>query len=252
MSSPLRKRTYEVLEVATAGDSVSRTYDVFLIILILLNVVAVMLDSLQGFSREFQEPLRVFELFSVCVFTIEYVLRLWSCSENPRFTTPVVGRLRYVFTPLALIDLLAILPFFLPMLLPVDLRYIRMFRLFRLIRLFKMVRYSESFRVLGGVFKGKKEELAITLCVGVILLIIGSSLMYFVENAAQPEVFSSIPAAMWWGVATLTTVGYGDLYPITPLGKSDRSRHRDFRHWHVCPASGHSGIWAGRLDSKTK
>ena len=116
-------------------------------------------------------------------------------------------------------DLIAILPFYLPMIMLIDLRFVRVLRLFRLLRVFKLGRYSESLRTLANVLKRKKEELFITIFVVMILLIIASSLMYFIENEAQPEIFSSIPSAMWWGVATLTTVGYGDAYPVTPVGK---------------------------------
>jgi voltage-gated potassium channel len=118
-----------------------------------------------------------------------------------------------------IIDLIAILPFYLPLLLPFDLRVIRAFRLFRLLRVLKLSRYSESMRVLGNVILSKKEELFICIFTGLVLLIVSSSVMYFIESEAQPEKFSNIPEAMWWGVATLTTVGYGDIYPVTPLGR---------------------------------
>jgi voltage-gated potassium channel len=122
-------------------------------------------------------------------------------------------------TPLALIDLLAILPFYLPIFVHLDLRIIRILRLFRIFRVFKLARYSESVKILSSVIKRKKEELLIVFFVLFILLIVASSLMYFVENDAQPNVFSSIPMAMWWCIVTLTTVGYGDIYPITVLGR---------------------------------
>ena len=153
------------------------------------------------------------------VFTVEYVLRLWTCTMHREFSRVVVGRARFALTPLALVDLIAILPFYLPMILPFDLRFIRILRLVRLLRLLKMGRYLESMRTLGRVFTSKKEELIIAISIVSILLVLASSVMYFLEYEAQPEAFSSIPAAMWWGVATLTTVGYGDVYPVTPLGK---------------------------------
>lgn len=124
-----------------------------------------------------------------------------------------------MLTPLAMIDLFAILPFYLPMIIPLDLRFIRAVRLFRLFRLFKIGRYSKALSLLKKVLKDKKEELILIIFVVFLLLIIFSSLMYFIEKEAQPEAFSSIPEAMWWGIITLTTVGYGDVYPITPLGK---------------------------------
>ena len=219
MNKSVKRRTHEILEVATEGDVISKCYDVFLISLILLNVIAVILESVEGIASSYKDPLRAFEIFSVCAFTIEYGLRLWVCTEIPQFKLPILGRLRYACTPLALIDLLSFLPFFLPMIIPLDLRFVRMFRLLRLFRILKLVRYAASLKLLGGVLRSKKEELVITLFVGVILLVFGSSFIYLVENPAQPDVFSSIPAALWWGVVTMTTVGYGDLYPITPMGK---------------------------------
>ncbi len=214
----IKGRIFEILEIASTGNLPSRVFDVFTITLIFLNVIAVILQTVEGLSFHYRF-FHTFEVFSIWVFTIEYLLRLWTCTTSNRFQGPIRGRIRFVLTPLALVDLMAILPFYLPMLIPFDLRFIRAIRLFRLFRLFKMGRYSESFKTFGKVLKEKKEELLMTVFVLLILLVVASSLMYFIENGAQPEVFSSIPAAMWWGIATLTTVGYGDIFPITPAGK---------------------------------
>jgi len=219
MNKRSRERVFKVLEMAEAGDTPSRAFDLFIISLISLNVLAVILGTVDSLAAKYGDFFRYFEVFSVAVFTVEYVLRLWSCTSGPRYADPVKGRLRYAVSPLAMVDLLAILPFYLPMLIPIDLRFIRALRLFRLFRLFKMGRYSTSLKVLGDVIRAKKEELLIMVFVVFLLLVIASSLMYYVEGGAQPDAFSSIPAAMWWGVCTLTTVGYGDLSPITPLGK---------------------------------
>jgi voltage-gated potassium channel len=163
-----------------------------------------------------------FEMASVAVFSVEYVLRLWSCTVEEKYARPILGRLRYAVTPLALIDLAAIAPFY-PMaflgIRTADTASIRALRLFRLMRLFKTTRYSQSLQIMGRVLRAKKEQILVTLFVVVILLVMLSSVMYFVEQSAQPDKFSSIPAAMWWGVSTLTTVGYGDVYPVTSLGK---------------------------------
>lgn len=215
----MKKRIYEILEVALPGDKPSRIFDIFIVVLIFLNVLAVILETIESLSVQFVQFFKIFEIFSVVVFTLEYLLRVWSCSENQKYKKPLLGRIRFIITPLALIDLFAVLPFYLPMLIPFDLRFIRAVRLIRLFRLFKIGRYSESVKLFGKVLKGKKEELFIIVFVIFILLTISSSLLYYVEYEAQPEVFSSIPAAMWWGVITLTTVGYGDMCPITPLGK---------------------------------
>lgn len=218
MSQKIKSRIFEILEVASTDDLVSRVFDVFIMTLISLNVIAVILETVKSLFH-YRLFFYTFEVFSVSVFTIEYLLRLWTCTTNNRFKSHIKGRIRFAMTPLVLVDLMAILPFYLPMVIPLDLRFIRAVRLFRLFRLFKMGRYSESLKTLGNVLKEKKEELLITVFVVFILLVIASSLMYFIENEAQPQVFSSIPAAMWWGVATLTTVGYGDVFPITPIGK---------------------------------
>jgi len=215
----LRKRVYEILEVASPEDLSSRIFDTFIISLIILNITAIILETIESLSFRFFHFFKIFEIFSVIIFTIEYVLRVWSCATNSKYKHPIFGRVKFIITPLILVDLIAILPFYLPMLISIDLRFVRSLRLIRLFRLFKLARYSEAIKLFGKVIKNKKEELYITAFVIFILLILSSSLLYSVECVAQPDVFSSIPAAMWWGVATLTTVGYGDIYPITPLGK---------------------------------
>lgn len=177
------------------------------------------LETVQSFSVQYAAYFAAFEIFSVVVFTVEYALRLWTCTISEQFRKPLRGRLRFAATPLVLVDLLAILPFYLPMLIGLDLRFIRSVRLFRIFRMLKMGRYSESLKTLLRVLKLKKEDLLITVFIVLFLLVIASSLMYFIEKDVQPEAFSSIPATMWWGIATLTTVGYGDLYPITAVGK---------------------------------
>ncbi|MGC8744112.1 MAG: potassium channel family protein [Verrucomicrobiia bacterium] len=177
------------------------------------------METVQSISQRYSSLFSGFEIFSVSIFTIEYLLRLWSCTSNPVYHHRIAGRIRFALTPLALIDLLAILPFYLPMFMKLDLRIIRILRLFRFLRLFKLARYSESIKILANVFKRKKDELLILSFVLFVLLTIASTFMYFVENEAQPKVFSSIPAAMWWCIITLTTVGYGDIYPATVLGK---------------------------------
>ncbi len=197
----------------------SKSFSIFILTLISLNVIAIVLETVESLSSRYALFFRTFDVFSVSIFTIEYLLRLWSCTSSDRFKAPIKGRLRFAVTPLALVDLLAILPFYLPMILPFDLRFIRAVRLFRLSRLFKMGRYSNAFQTFGNVLREKRGELLVTVFVATILLFITASLMYYAENEVQPEAFSSIPAAMWWGVITLTTVGYGDVYPITTMGK---------------------------------
>jgi voltage-gated potassium channel len=187
--------------------------------LIALNTLAVILETVPSLAAAYGPFFVWFEIVSVVIFTIEYVLRLWSCTIRERFRAPVRGRLRFMITTLTLVDLIAILPFYLPMLIRIDFRFIRVLRFVRLFRLLKMSRYLRSLRLFGSIIHEKKEDLVLAIGIVLVILLFASSGMYVIENAAQPEAFSSIPAAMWWGIATLTTVGYGDIYPITPLGK---------------------------------
>lgn len=215
----LKQRTYEILEVAEDGDVTSRVVDISIMILIILNVAAVILETVKSIEVPMHNFFYVFELVSIIIFTTEYLLRLWACTVNPQLNHPVKGRLHYGLRAFSLIDLMAILPFYLPMFIPLDLRFIRAIRLLRLFRLFKLGRYSNAVKTFGEVLKEKKEELVITIFLGAVLLILSSSLMFYVETEQQPDKFTSIPESMWWGVTALTTVGYGDMYPVTPLGK---------------------------------
>lgn len=218
MSRSLRAHVHRILEPSTQDDTASRLFDIAIIVLIVMNVLAVILETVPEVQASYGALLRWFEWAPIAIFTVEYLLRIWSCTASMQFHGPVWGRLRFMFSPYALIDLLAILPFYLPFVF-IDLRFLRAIRLLRIFRLLKIARYSESLKTFGRVFAVKKEELFIHLFMVGILMILASSLMYYIEHETQPEAFSSIPAAMWWAVAALTTVGYGDVYPVTALGK---------------------------------
>ncbi len=214
----VRKRVFEIVEIAKPGDHLSRAFDIFIITLIALNVVALILESVQSIHAFSPRLFYIFEAVSVILFTIEYVARAWSCVEKPQYAKPVSGRLRFLVTPLAVIDLLAVLPFYLPF-LGIDLRFLRILRMMRMFRIAKLGRYSQSLQILQRVAAAKKEQLVCTLFMLVLLVIVAASMLYYAENSAQPKNFSSIPAAMWWAICTLTTVGYGDIFPTTGLGK---------------------------------
>lgn len=213
-----KQRCWELLQVAKPGDRIGRRLDIFLLTLIGLNIVAVIVGSVDWVEKRYAAELQAFEIFSVGIFTLEYVARVYSCVADPLYSHPIFGRLRYMMRPLAIIDLVAVLPFYFPF-SGLDLRFARMFRLFRIFRVAKLGRYSTAWRMVGGVLRKQRQELAICAFVMVLLILMSASIMYFIETEAQPEKFSDIPSAMWWAVATLTTVGYGDVYPVTPLGK---------------------------------
>ncbi|MFP8952528.1 ion transporter [Natrialbaceae archaeon A-arb3/5] len=190
--------------------------DLFIMGLILLSVVSIILETVDPVEQQYGTLFRNFEYISVTIFTIEYSLRIWSITSHEGYSA-IKGRLEYATNPYMVIDLLAILPFFLGGI--VDLRFLRVIRLFRVFRVFKLARYSTSIQTMGAVLKKKKPDLIISVVVTAILLVLASSGIYYVEHQAQPEIFSSIPAAFWWAVVTMTTVGYGDVTPVTQAGQ---------------------------------
>ncbi|OFW60687.1 MAG: potassium channel protein [Actinobacteria bacterium RBG_16_64_13] len=218
----VKKRVHDILVITYPHDQAARAFGFFIITLIVLNVMAVILQTVKSLNDSYEAVFYYFEMASVIIFSVEYLFRSWSCTVDEKYSHPLWGRLRYAVTPLALIDLIAIAPFYPLAFLgvkTVDTTFVRALRLFRLMRLFKTTRYFQSFQILARVLRAKKEQILVAALVVVILLVLLSSLMYFIERSAQPEKFSSIPAAMWWGVSTMTTVGYGDVYPVTVTGK---------------------------------
>jgi len=214
-----KKRLFEVLEASGKDSLPARIFATSIITLIVLNVISVALETEDGIYGAHRVLFKWFEVFSVAIFTVEYCLRIWVCTTNPKYRGAIRGRIKYILSPLALVDLLAILPFYLPMVIPLDLRFLRALRLVRLMRLFKIHRYSESLKTIGNVFKEKWDDLAVTLFILFVLLVVSASLVYFAENKAQPEAFSSIPASMYWVLKTMTNVGYETIAPVTRPGK---------------------------------
>ena len=215
----VKTRVHEILENKLDNDRTGRFFNIFIVALICLNVVAFVLETVESLYIQYSQIFWWFEVISVAIFSIEYTLRIWACTDHEKYRNPVTGRIRYGLTPMAFIDLLAILPFYLPMFVGLDFRIVRMLRLFRLFRLFKLARYTDSLKTFSNIITGRKEDLTIALGFVIVMLFISSSLMYYAEHDAQPEKFGSIIDALWWGVITLATVGYGDVYPITPAGK---------------------------------
>lgn len=215
----IRKKLFAVLEIEGSDNKITNRFEKFMFILILLNVVVVILETVQSINAVISHFFYWFDMFSLAVFTGEYLARVWVCTLDDRYKSFVLGRIKYMLTSLMLIDFAIIVPFYFPLFLDIDTRFILIFRVIRLARLLKLTRYSLSLQRLIRVTLNKKDDLVATVGVVFVLLIVSSSLMYYVENVAQPDKFSSIPAAMWWGVATLTTVGYGDIFPVTILGK---------------------------------
>jgi voltage-gated potassium channel len=214
----IKTRIHQILELANHDDKAARTFSISIMSLIVLNVFAVILDTVPAMRHQYSRYFLAFEVFSIAIFSVEYLLRMWCITESTRYSHPLFGRLKYAVTPRALIDLAAIMPFYLPFTGALDLRTLRALRLFRMVRILRMGHYSESIHLFRTVLRKKREELIVTTVLLLILIVISSSLMYFIEHEAQPQVISSIPDAMWWSVNTMT-MGYGDICPVTPVGK---------------------------------
>lgn len=214
----LRARVHEILEAGKPGDRLSQFADMGLIALISLNAFAVILESVPEYHRAYRDAFFAFEVFSVAVFTVEYVCRVWSSPEHPavKYAHPVWGRLRYMLTPMALLDLIVIAPFYLVFFVSVDLRILRVLRL---LRVFRLTRYAPSMTLLLQVLRTEARNIGAALFVLLLLMVMAASVVFLAEHRAQPEAFGSIPAALWWAVVTMTTIGYGDVVPVTFLGR---------------------------------
>ena len=214
----LKERVYNLIRDDDENDFSGNIFDTAIIALIIINVLLVILDTF-ALPLWLQKLSNGIELVSVIIFTIEYLLRFWTSTYLRPDKKPLIARLMYMVSFMAIIDLLAILPFYVPFIIPMDLRVLRALRVIRLLRLFKVNRYTDALSTIANVFKRKASQLLSSMLVVLLLMIIASVLMFNVENTAQPDKFTNAFSGLWWAVATLTTVGYGDIYPITIVGK---------------------------------
>ena len=214
-----RRFVYELLQTPEIETKLELFVRIFITRLIALSVLSVMLETVKELEEQWGTLFWDFEVFTVIVFTVEYLLRVWCCIENEKYRHPVLGRMRYMISFMAIVDACAIFPFYIPALVRLDLRFIRAFRLVRLARVIKLGQYSHSLGMISRVIKKKRHDIITSLFIILIILIISSSVMYFLEHEIQPNTFPSIPASLWWGIATLTTIGYGDIVPLTTMGR---------------------------------
>lgn len=214
----LRFRIHEVLESGRSSGRLGLAFEAFLIFLIVSNVAAVTIETMPQFGTAYHKWFNYFEIVSVVVFTVEYMLRLWTAPEDPRFSgNPVRGRLRFALQPYMLIDFFAFAPAYVAFFFPVaDLRILRMFRLLRLL---KMARYSPAVSTLIHVLSQERRALFGTLLLLLCVMCMSAEFMYIAEGHVQPNVFGTLPDCMYWAIVTLTTVGYGDKVPITQIGR---------------------------------
>ena len=213
-----RQKIFQIIQPDHGESVASRIFDWTITLLILLGVVIV-------FAITFDLPIpvrrtfRLLEQITSIVFTVEYILRILTADLLYPKSGPLASRVRYVFSPMALVDLVAILPFWLPMFLPCSMLALRALRLVRLLRILKLNRYFDAMRSIGEVLAAKRRELIASFFFVLLLMLVSSLLMYSAEHEAQPGVFRNAFSGLWWAVATLTTVGYGDIYPVTVVGR---------------------------------
>ena len=221
----LRGRVYEVLEDEEWPHPASRWINRALVALILLSVVAAVLGTVAEIDREWSSVLGTIEVVCVGLFTVEYGLRVWASVEDRagRYEHPLWGRLRYMATPMALIDLVAILPTWLAGLLPGDFLLLRTLRILRVL---KITRYSPALATFEIVLVNERRSLLAAATILAVALLLAAGTLHHLEGEVQPDAFGSIPAAMWWAIVTLTTVGYGDVVPVTPPGGSSAGSPR--------------------------
>jgi len=214
----IKKRVYELIIEPPEGDRVANGVNNAILALIALNVLVFVFESVASLQTQYEGFFFYFEFVSVVIFSIEYLLRIWACTYSEDYRRPIMGRLRMMATPMALIDIIAILPFYLAA-LGFDLRFIRILRLVRLFRLFRSGKLAQAFGLLVKVVTDKKEELGLSVLVLILVLIFSSSVMWYIEGNEPGTQFTSVPASMWWGMMTITTIGYGDMYPVTAAGR---------------------------------
>ena len=214
-----QKRLLEILEKSDGQDKASFYCDMSLSILIVLNLFAISLESVESIGVRYSHFFFIFEMFSVAIFGTEYALRIWAsaASSSIKWKRPLTKRLAYVFSFTGLVDLVAILPSLLSIFIgSVDLRWLRVLRM---VRLLKISHYSSALEDLVSAIRHERASFTAAIYLLVLALFFSSSALYIVESDVQPEEFGSIPETMWWSIITLTTVGYGDASPITALGK---------------------------------
>ena len=214
-----RKRVYTIIDIGTTGDYVSRGYDFLYVLAIVVNLTASILYTYEHLAAAYGPQLITVEHITVAFFTVDYLFRLWTA----RYLHPKIPEhravIKYAFSFTGIVDILSFLPYYLPFFFPQGAMAFRIIRIVRILRLFRVTAYHDSLHIIKAVLSGRRQQLISSVFIILVLMLAASLCMYSLEHEAQPEVFSNAFSGMWWAVNALLTVGYGDIYPITPLGK---------------------------------
>ena len=214
----IKRAIFTIIQPAEHGNIASKVFDIGIMVLILASIASVFIMTFE-LPQTANRFLNQFEKWAIIVFSVEYLLRIWTAEllfpELPAWR----AKLKYMRSGMAIVDLVSIMPFYLPMFLPINLVGIRAIRLVRLLRVLKLNRYTDAVASIATVFRSKFREILVSVLLVMIMLVIASLLIYYAEHDAQPDKFANAFSGVWWAVATLTTVGYGDIYPVTALGR---------------------------------
>ena len=214
-----RKRVYTIIDIGTHGDYLSCGYDIFYCLLILANLTISILDTFQTLHDRYAPLFSGVEAVTVAFFAVDYVLRLWTACHQYPDLSPKKAVLQYITSFYGVVDLLSFLPYYLPFFFPSGIIAFRVVRVVRIFRLFRITAYYDSLNIIADVIRSKRQQLLSSVFIILVLMVASSLCMYSLEHEAQPDVFVNAFSGIWWAVSTLLTVGYGDIYPITPAGQ---------------------------------
>lgn len=213
----MKRAIYEL--ISFQDEYKSSPFNIVIFGLILISIVLLIVESINPMYSNYKKIIDISNSIIMTVFVIEYILRIYISELTNPSTSKLRSAFKFIFSFYGLIDLLALLPFLLPFVIRIDFRFLRILRAFKFFRILKLNRYLRSIELIKDIIVEKRDELLSTFLITFFMIFLSGFLMYYIENPAQPDIFSDIPVSMWWAVATLTTVGYGDIYPITAFGK---------------------------------
>ena len=214
-----RRRVFKMVSVGVVDDTINQLYDIISISALVLNILVTILNTFNSINAQYGNILSAVETVTIAFFAIDYLLRLYTANCLYPYDNEIISILKYIFSFSGIIDLLSFMPYYLPTFFPAGAAVFKMFRVARILRLFRINAYYDSLNVITEVLMRKKQQLMSSVFIILVLMLSASLCMYSIENPAQPDVFSNAFSGIWWAASTLLTVGYGDIYPITTLGK---------------------------------